>query len=158
MKYRSVPKYHWWPVLFVLLPTVFPPSKYFFFFHETGSDIKSLVFLQLWIKQTELPLPRQPSESAQVLLTACLVCCNMINFVLKKSFWLYLVISVGQAANEAKFKVQNFIEQIIFVPFYSYPFFLTSCQLFYKWMLSFTTGTGQERKQIKTNLSLPVDS
>lgn len=66
----------------------FQPLNTSFLFHETGSDNNSLVFSQVWIMQTELPLSREPSESAKVLLTTCRICCDIINFVPKKSFWL----------------------------------------------------------------------
>lgn len=60
-------------MLLVLLPPVFPALN-IFFFNEAGLQANSLVFfLQLWIMQTELPLSREHSESAKVLLTACLV-------------------------------------------------------------------------------------
>lgn len=81
MKYTSIPK----QILLVAYAVGFIAScvsilKHFFLMKQAHRPAPWCV-LQLWIMQTELPLSREPSESAKVLLTACLDFCNIIKFV-----------------------------------------------------------------------------
>ena len=159
MKHRSSPK----QILLVVCAICFTAScvsifKHFFFLSSLSRLRNQLPCVFTTMDNADrISLSREPSKSAKVLLTVSFIRCSIISFVLKRGSAQTQLAQLARFLMRPGSRNRTLAKLISFVSFCSHPLFLNLIELFYKFVLLFTTGTQQERKWIRNNLPLLVN-